>query len=88
MTQNPPPATEVIGKLLQGYISTSEASKRSGFHQRTVTTWIHKGLLPAVRLPGKRGQYFINPEDLEELLRRMFTPQPYNPKGKHGNPSK
>lgn len=63
--------------------TTRQASEASGRHQRTIVSWIHKGWLRASKLPGGRGQYLINPEDLEALLNHLSTPVPYQPEDSH-----
>lgn len=74
MTQNRPPAVE-----LEHLITTRQAAVAAGKHQRTIISWIHKGLLCASKLPGGRGQYLIDPKDLDALLLHLSTPVPYRP---------
>lgn len=66
-------------------IGTSQAAKIAGRHQRTVVSWIRKGLLPAKKLPGARGPYIIDPDDLQVLLIELYTPRPYRPQDEHGS---
>lgn len=68
--------------LPQGLLCTSDAAVIASKHQRTIVSWIRKGWLPAMRLPGGRGPYLIERRDLEELLVRLYTPQPYDPETK------
>lgn len=63
-------------------LTTRQAGERSGRHTRTIVDWIHKGKLPAMKLPGGRGPYLIEPADLEKLLKVLSTPVPYDPKEK------
>lgn len=60
-------------------LSTKEAGVIAGKHKRTIVAWIRKGLLPAMKLPGKRGPYLINREDLERTVATLTTPKPYHP---------
>jgi excisionase family DNA binding protein len=62
-------------------LSTAQAAKLVGKHPRTIVSWIHKGMLPAVKYPGGRGAYVIRSDDLEKLVAHLYTPQPYKPKG-------
>jgi len=63
-------------------LTTAQASQRSGKHVRTIVSWIRGGKLAARRLPGGRGQYLIEPDDLDELMRILKTPIPYTPEEK------
>lgn len=63
-------------------LTTAQASQRSGRHVRTIVSWIRDGKLAARRLPGGRGQYLIEPADLDELMHVLNTPVPYTPKEK------
>jgi excisionase family DNA binding protein len=63
-------------------LTTAQASQKSGRHVRTIVSWIRDGKLPAMRLPGGRGQYLIEPADLEQLILILKTPVPYAPKEK------
>jgi excisionase family DNA binding protein len=65
--------------MSENVIGTTEAAIIAGRHKRTVVAWIRKGMLPAKKLPGKRGQYLIEPEDLESFLKDYYTPRPYTP---------
>jgi len=60
-------------------LTTTQAAQRADRHSRTIVGWIRTGKLPAARLPGKRGQYLIDPDVLDEKLREWNTPQPYVP---------
>jgi excisionase family DNA binding protein len=62
-------------------LSTSEAAKIAGKHQRTIVAWIRRKELRAMKLPGKRGPYLIDKADLLELIKIKYTPKPYNPEG-------
>lgn len=64
-------------------LSTREAGVIAGRHQRTIVSWIHKGLLKARKYPGLRGPYLIKEEDLHETIKELYTPQPYEPGGDH-----
>lgn len=63
-------------------IGTARAAAIAKKHQRTIVAWIHKGLLPAMKMPGERGPYVINQSDLEDLVNKLNTPQPYDPEKK------
>lgn len=71
---NPIPTTP------EGMITTREAAEIAGKHQRTIVAWIHRGLIPAVKVPGGRGAYYMKPDDLHAALKHMFTPVPYTPR--------
>ena len=60
-------------------LGTRQAAAIAGKHQRTIVTWIQKGELRAMKLPGERGPYLINEADLRETLRIKYTPRPYQP---------
>lgn len=60
-------------------MGTRQAGKIAGRHQRTIVDWIRKGLLPAKKLPGKRGPYVIMEADLRQTMKDLYTPQPYTP---------
>lgn len=64
---------------IEKLLTTRQAAAASGKHQRTIVSWIHKGLLRALKLPGGRGQYLIDPDDLNALLLHLSTPVPYQP---------
>jgi excisionase family DNA binding protein len=55
-------------KLDGTYISVSHAARILGVDEATVRPWIHRGSLPAVRMPG--GRYRI----LRDDLRLVFAP--------------
>ena len=52
-------------------ITTGEAARRLGVHPATISRWIRLGELPAMRTPGRRRQYRIDPEVVERLRRQM-----------------
>lgn len=63
-------------------LGTREAAKIANRHQRTVVSWINRGDLPAMKMPGTKGPYVIKKKDLLETIKRKTTPQPYDPRGK------
>lgn len=63
-------------------LSTKQAAALAQKNQRTIVAWIQRGWLPAMKMPGKRGPYLIKEEDLRELIRTRYTPEPYEPEGK------
>lgn len=63
-------------------LSTGEAAQIASKHPRTIVAWIHKKLLPAMKMPGGRGPYLIKRKDLEEFLIARYTPKPYKPESK------
>lgn len=69
-----------VPENLDGTITTREAAIIAQRHQRTIVAWIHRGLIPAVKVPGGRGQYYIKREDLDQALEYMSTPVPYVPR--------
>lgn len=71
--------------MIEDLIGTGEAAKIAGRHPRTVVAWIHKGMLPALKMPGGRGPYLIKKEDLRDLLDTLYTPLPYTPEAKDAN---
>lgn len=79
MPENITKASAKMQDLLAGLITTREAAQRCGFHQRTIISWIHRGVLQALKLPGGRGQYFIDPNELDTVVTNLFTPVPYSP---------
>lgn len=62
-------------------LTTRQAANIAGKHQRTIVTWIRSGELAAMKLPGKRGRYLIHENDLLEMLKSKYTPEPYQPEG-------
>lgn len=64
-------------------IGTKEAGLIASRHPRTIVSWIHKGDLPALKMPGEKGPYLIMKKDLLETIKRRMTPKPYNPKEEH-----
>ena len=60
-------------------LGTREAAEMAQRHKRTVVNWIRAGLLPAEKMPGRRGSYVIKRSDLEKFLKQRYTPQPYQP---------
>lgn len=48
-------------------IGTSEAAQRLGVDRSTVTRWVKSGrLMPAMTVPGYRGNFLFDPADLTE----------------------
>lgn len=68
-----------VPQEIAGLLTTREAGQRCGRHQRTIVSYIRRGLLPALKLPGGRGQYFVEPSDVDKLMARLSTPTPYIP---------
>lgn len=64
-------------------IGTTKAGEIANRHPRTIVSWIHKGELPALKMPGAKGPYLIMEKDLLETIKRRTTPKPYNPKEDH-----
>lgn len=62
-------------------LTTKDAAQIAGRDRRTIITWIRRGMLPALKLPGGRGQYRIQRDDLEKLVEHLDTPVPYVPQG-------
>lgn len=60
-------------------LSTTQAAAIAQRHQRTIVAWIQKGKLPALKMPGGRGAYVIEEDDLRALLDAMYTPVPFHP---------
>lgn len=73
-------AKPVPRPMPEGTIGTAQAAALSGRHQRTIVSWIHSSRLKAAKLPGKRGPYLINEDDLMDLVKELDTPQPYIPR--------
>jgi excisionase family DNA binding protein len=69
-------------KSISELLTTTQAAKVAGKNVRTIVSWIHSGKLSASRLPGGRGPYLIDPDDLSAFLTHMSTPIPYEPKEK------
>lgn len=63
-------------------LGTREAARIASRHQRTIVEWIRKGDLPAMKMPGEKGPYLINKDDLLNLIKRKTTPLPYDPEAK------
>lgn len=80
MTNTSPPPRGV-----EGLLTTAAAAVVAGKHQRTIVAWIRRGLLPALRRPGGRGQYFIEPADLQRVMEHLATPIPYHPEQTDGH---
>lgn len=55
------------------WLTTRQAADLAGKNRRTIVNWIRAGQLPAVRLPGSRGQYKIRKSDLETVLTQPVT---------------
>lgn len=49
------------------YLTTGEAARNARCDGDTIRSWVKRGILPAVRLPG--GRYRIDPRDLANVLR-------------------
>lgn len=56
--------------------TTGEVAGFTGVNFRTVIRWIEKGLLPAYRLPGARGDHRISHDDLLIFMRANSLPIP------------
>lgn len=56
--------------------TTGEVATFTGVNFRTVIRWIEKGLLPAYRLPGSRGDHRIAHSDLVVFMRANAMPLP------------
>lgn len=52
------------------WFNTREAAEIADRDRRTIVNWIRSGKLPAVKLPGAKGQYRIRKNDLNEVLTR------------------
>lgn len=51
-------------------ITTAEAAERLGKSVPTINRWARNGLIqPVHKLPGIRGPYLFDPEDVEALLK-------------------
>jgi len=61
-------------------LSTVQAAAIAHKHPRTIVAWIHRGLLPAMKMPGGRGPYIIYREDLDRAIAELTTPKPYTPR--------
>jgi excisionase family DNA binding protein len=49
-------------------ITTADAAKVLGVHVATISRMVAAGrLVPAVKVPGKRGAFLFHPEDVEAL---------------------
>lgn len=72
--------------MINNMLSTTEAAAIAHRHQRTIIAWIHAKKLAAMKMPGGRGPYLIKRKDLEELLVKLYTPQPYEPQEKNNEP--
>lgn len=66
-------------------IGTTKAGEIADRHPRTIVSWIHKGDLPALKMPGPKGPYLIMESDLRETIKRKTTPKPYSPKEDHAD---
>lgn len=66
-------------------IGTKEAGFIASRHPRTIVSWIHKGDLPALKMPGEKGPYLIMKKDLLDTIKRRMTPKPYSPKEGDGS---
>lgn len=64
---------------LEDLLSTTQAAQIAHKHQRTIVAWIRKGKLKALKMPGGRGAYLIDKNDLEAVMAKMYTPRPYKP---------
>lgn len=53
------------------YLSREEGAVRLGVRPDTLSRWIRAGIIPAVRLPGRRGRYRIHPDDLRLALQQV-----------------
>jgi two-component system, OmpR family, response regulator VicR len=56
--------------------TTGEVATFTGVNFRTVIRWIEKGLLPAYRLPGSRGDHRIAHDDLLVFMQTNAMPLP------------
>jgi predicted site-specific integrase-resolvase len=68
--------------MQQTPLNTTEAGKIAGRNKRTIVSWIHKGLLKAMKFPGGRGPYLIMEVDLRQTMKELYTPKPYEPENK------
>ena len=61
------------------YLTTAQVAERLGnkVKPRTVVGWIHQGILPAIRVPTKRGAFLISPDDLDKLTK--YIPETEEP---------
>lgn len=60
-------------------LDTKQCGDIAKRHQRTIVAWIRSGYLPALQLPGVRGQYRVLYGDLKKLLTHQYIPD----KGPH-----
>lgn len=52
-------------------IDSAEASRRLGVNRSTLTRWVGAGrIVPALIVPGYRGNFLFEPADVDALLER------------------
>lgn len=56
-------------------LTTLECAAVAKLNRRTIVAWIHRGHLPATRLPGKRGHYRVLWGDLYTVLTTPVVPR-------------
>jgi excisionase family DNA binding protein len=56
-------------------LTTKQAAEVAKKDRRTIVAWIHRGELPALRNPGKRGHYRIKWQDLYQVLHQPAVPK-------------
>lgn len=53
------------------YVTTSQVAKRAKRSVQTIHRWIDNGWLnPVMRLPGEKGSYLFDPDDVEAAVER------------------
>lgn len=71
------PEDNVIDKNLypdDQELTTKIAAQAAKVNRRTIVAWIHRGDLPAIRRPGKRGHYRVLWADLYAVLHKPAVP--------------
>lgn len=71
-----------MSKEIDNMLSSMQAAKKAHVNRKTILNWIYRGDLAASRLPGLRGHYRIDPDNLEKAIRDY---RPKN-KGKQAQP--
>lgn len=56
-------------------LTTLQCAAVARLNRRTIVAWIHRGDLPATRLPGKRGHYRVQWRHLYEVLTTAVVPK-------------
>jgi excisionase family DNA binding protein len=63
----------IASKDANTIMTTKDVAKALGVELRTVQRWVRRGSLPAIKLPGGRGEFRFEPAEIEKWKRRRTS---------------